>query len=138
MLQIDRPMGRRSFFWPVLNNGSNPSLSGCRVVRLVGLDAKQKANIGPLKSEIRGLEWASDGYLYIQLSRDILVASADGKTVRTVQEIQEEDGIIVAMSISPAASHLAASIHSPSDNQVLVRASTQISHAFNEYALTAP
>jgi len=138
MQQIDRPVGRNSFLCPDLNNGSNPLLFGCRLVRLVGLDAKQKADIGPLKSEIRGLEWASDGYLYIQLSRDILVASADGKTVRTVQEIQEEDGIIVAMSISPSASHLAASIHSPSDNQVLVLAATQASHAFSRYAMTAP
>ena len=93
------------------------SIVTCRVVRLIGLDAKVKADIGPLKSEIKGLEWAGDGRLYIQLSRHIFVASADGETVRTVQEIQE-DGTIVAMAISPSASHLAASIHSPSDNQV--------------------
>ena len=89
----------------------------CRGVRLVGPDAKEKADIGPLKSEVRGLEWASDGHLYIQLDRDILVASADGKTVRMVQEAPE-DGTILAMSISPSASHLATSIHTPGDNQV--------------------
>jgi WD40 repeat protein len=89
----------------------------CRGVRLVGLDAKEKADIGPLKSEVRGLEWASDGHLYIQLDRDILVASADGKTLRTVHETPE-DGTILAMSISPSASHMATSIHTPGDNQV--------------------
>ncbi len=89
----------------------------CRVVRLIGLDAKVKADIGPLKSEVKGLEWANDGRLYIQLSSHILVASADGKTVGTVQDIQE-DGTIIAMAISPSAAHLAASVHTPNDNQV--------------------
>ena len=89
----------------------------CRGVRLIGLDAKVKADIGPLKSEVKGLEWANDGRLYIQLSRHILVASADGRTVGTVQDI-EEDGTIIAMAISPSAAHLAASIHTPNDNQV--------------------
>ncbi len=85
---------------------------------MVGLDAKEKADIGSLKSEVRGLEWASDGQLYIQLDKDVLVASADGKTVRTVQEAPE-DGTILAMSVSPSGSHLATSIHTLSDNQVL-------------------
>ena len=77
------------------------------------------ADIGPLKSEVKGLEWASDGRLYIQLSKEILEASANGQTVRTVQEV-EEDGTIVAMAISPSASHLATSVHTPSDDQVHV------------------
>lgn len=104
---------------------SNLSTGACRVVRLIGLDAKVKADIGPLKSEVQGLEWASDGRLYIQLSRHILVVSADGGTVRTVQDIQE-DGTIIAMAISPSASRLAASINTPGDNQVLNSTSTHI------------
>ncbi len=100
-----------------LNIRSKRLTVACRVVRLIGLDAKVKADIGPLKSEVKGLEWANDGRLYIQLSRHILVASADGKRVGTVQDI-EEDGTIIAMAISPSAAHLAASFHTPNDNQV--------------------
>lgn len=92
-------------------------LCTCRNVRLFGLDAKEKADIGPLNSEVKGLEWASDGHLYVQVDSAILVASADGETVRPVQEVQE-DGTIVAFALSPSGTHLAASIHTPGDNQV--------------------
>ena len=88
-----------------------------RSVKLFGLDAKEKADSGPLKSEVKGLEWASNGHLYIQVDSAILVASADGKTIRPVQEVQE-DGTIVAFALSPSGTHLAASIRTPGDNQV--------------------
>ena len=89
----------------------------CRTVKLFGLDAKGKADIGPLNSEVKGLEWASDGHLYVQVDSAILVVSADGETIRPVQKVQE-DGTIVAFALSPSGTHLAASIHTPGDNQV--------------------